>query len=387
MKAITISTFLVFLSFCVIAQQKNDFLPNSLFYIHSICSIDSTFGNIFIYDTIDVEMTADIPYSKVQNISQSDVKKLITDEVVKGKIPVYDNGSLYPKKSNNVIIFQNNFYTTNKPKSIENISQLYYSLGGSLDTVYIEKEPNTYVARVVTDEYKLQELKQLQTIETWAYDTAKFTFTKHIEWYNFIRHYSRYGENKILQRQTFWIENQPLKKKSTPIKIATIEYEYIISDISELLNYKFNRNSFEHELYLQNNRNEGFNSYMRYILYSSIIDKVLANKIQAYDFNTNNPLSINEFINRCGYRQDTIYLEHPEYDIHPDKRYKVPKVITFLGVPDRNFISIIFTEELYFDPKTYSFYKKIIAISPVAWSFNNNGTRVKKEIAFKVYLN
>lgn len=373
MKAFSISTFLVFLSFCGIAQQ-NDLLPNSLFYIHSICSIDSTFGNIFIYDTIDVETTADIPYSKVQNISQSDVKKLITDEVVKGKIPVYDNGSLYPKKSNNVIIFQNNFYTTNKPKSIENISQLYYSLGGSLDTVYIEKEPNTYVARVVTDEYKLQELKQLQTIEIWAYDSAKFIFTKHIKWYNFIRRYSRYGENEILQRQTFWIENQPLKKKSTPIKIATIEYEYIISDIAELLNYKFNRNSFEHELYLQNNRNERFNSYIRYILYSSIIDKVMANKIKAYDFTTNKELTIEEFKIRCGNTQTTL-------------NYEQPKVITLLGVPDRNFISIIFTEELYFDQKTYSFYKKVIAISPVAWHFNYDKTRVQKEVAFKVYLN
>ncbi|HOS83366.1 MAG TPA: hypothetical protein PK199_00480 [Bacteroidales bacterium] len=61
MKAYTVSTLLLFISFCGIAQQ-NDLLPNSLFYIHSICSIDSTFGNIFIYDTIDVETTADIRY-------------------------------------------------------------------------------------------------------------------------------------------------------------------------------------------------------------------------------------------------------------------------------------------------------------------------------------
>lgn len=374
MKAFTISTFLLFLSLCVIAQQKNDFLPNSLFYIHSICSIDSTFGNIFIYDTIDVEKTADIPYSKVQNISQIAFKKLITDEIMKRKIPVYDNGSLYPKKSNDVIIFQNTFYTTNKPKSIENNNKLYYSLGGSLDTVYVEKEHEKWIAKIVENKYKLQEIKQLQTIETWAYDSAKFTFTKHIEWYNFIRRYSRYGENEILQRQTFWIENQLPKKKSTPIKIATIEYEYIISDIAELLNYEFNKNSFEHELYLQNNTNKGFNSYIRYILYSSIIDKVMANKIKAYDFTTNKELTIEEFKIRCGNTQMTL-------------NYEQPKVITLLGVPDRDFKSIIFTEELYFDQKTYSFYKKVIAISPVAWHFNYDKTRVQKEVAFKVYLN
>lgn len=374
MKAITISTFLVFLSFCVIAQQ-NDLLPKAVYSKNSVCSIDSTHTNT--YDTITVSNGLEKLYSTVTFHKQLSIPKIIVDAAIAGTIPVYDSYSLGTPKEYDFMYFLNNFTHPTKPSTSLSKIDMFDKLGGNIDSLWVQdKETENYTAKAIITEYNLDQIKELLTIETWAYDSAKFTFTKHIEWYNFIRHYTRYDENELRKRMTFWIENNQAKKQSKLITIATIEYEFVLFPEGFYVDIPLGE-----EIYVYNNTNPGINTYFRYILYSSIINKVLTNKIQAYDFTTNTKLTHAEFKERCGYEESIVYYEHPE--THTIESHTIVKQ----GTPDDLFKSIIFTEELYFDPKTYSFYKKVIAISPVSWNFNWDTNRVKKEVAFKVYLN
>lgn len=368
------SVFLLF-SCYLGAQQKNDLVPKAVYCNNSVCSIDTTHTNK--YDTTTVSHCFEKLYSTITFNTQLSIPKIIVDAAIAGTIPVYDSYSIRTPKENDFMYFINNFTLPTKPSTSLTINNIYGELGGAIDTLWIEdEEMQNYTAMVVKTEYNLEQIKQLLTIETWAYDSAKFSFTKHIEWYNFIRHYTRYDENEIRKRQTFWVQNHQAKKLSKLIKIATIEYEFLLFPEGFSVDIPL-----EEEIYLTNNTNPGINTYFRYILYSSIINKVLTNKIQAYDFTTNTKLTHTEFKKRCGYKESIVYYENPETNTIESQ------TIANQGTPDDRFKSIIFTEELYFDPKTYSFYKKVVAISPVAWSFNYNGTRIKKEIAFKVYLN
>ncbi|HPH15831.1 MAG TPA: hypothetical protein PK029_01575 [Bacteroidales bacterium] len=394
MKAFSISTFLVFLSFCVIGQN-NDLLPKAL-RLYSFISIDSSYSNKIIsfdstYTPIKVceycvvngyPQKYELQYQSFTPKKNKSFGYFLFDNVEKYSIQFYN---LYPDKSIvNNYTYDGFFWEDYSFKNLGGISSedLFYSFGGSIDTILIEKENGEIEYKQITNPMRLENIKYIDCIEDLYFNKNNFSFNSTIKGYRPIMEYEKNGENR--KKATLWIINNPeieLNKKNM-VLIGQSNHEVLLFNFDALLKYFFENYSEIEENVIVNNENPFLNEYVKKTLFTSLFENIENKALKPIDFVTNEPISFVRILRDIGYSKDTIS------NINANDEEE-------LYIIERNgdlqyYKSIIFTENIYLDPKTLNMKKEIVAISPVIWKFSkvdDKSVHIQKKIAFKVYLN
>jgi len=101
-----------------------------------------------------------------------------------------------------------------------------------------------------------------------------------------------------------------------------------------------------------------------------IYNNVINGKTKAYDFYDNSVLTEPELREQLGLISDTFEIENPET--------KEISIEIYNSEFDPSIIeSYIFIEDWYYNPETYSIYKKVKAIAPVRYMIREDGTLAK----------
>jgi len=304
------------------------------------------------------------------------------DNVEKYSIQFYN---LYPDKSIvNNYTYDGFFWEDYSFKNLGGISSedLFYSFGGSIDTILIEKENGEIEYKQITNPMRLENIKYIDCIEDLYFNKNNFSFNSTIKGYRPIMEYEKNGENR--KKATLWIINNPeieLNKKNM-VLIGQSNHEVLLFNFDALLKYFFENYSEIEENVIVNNENPFLNEYVKKTLFTSLFENIENKALKPIDFVTNEPISFVRILRDIGYSKDTIS------NINANDEEE-------LYIIERNgdlqyYKSIIFTENIYLDPKTLNMKKEIVAISPVIWKFSkvdDKSVHIQKKIAFKVYLN
>ncbi len=168
--------------------------------------------------------------------------------------------------------------------------------------------------------------------ETWELDTNQtFQFTKNIIYWAPIK------TDKELKQRKLAGKVKSTASEATTLLAKHVIYEFPFED-SLTPNYLLNKNK----------------------LVRLIIDKALQNGMTCYNPFTANPLTKEELRKRLELTDSSIYL------------------------PYHNISSILFIEDWYYNPQTFSIRKDVVGIAPVKISFNDD--ELTKTIPFVFFM-
>lgn len=181
------------------------------------------------------------------------------------------------------------------------------------------------------------EFISLQTNEYWDFNDDKSRFKKRIMSYAPIEKYTSSYDGEVYTRSLCLLKPQK-GHRSAFIKVAKVSYEYIWSQKDNPLSDGINGSM------------PNFEEYSRKVMINYFIEK-LNKREPIYDFESGDQVAYSDFE-----KYDMFYLEMfvDDMDIMIDELNDKMK-------------SMIFTEEIYFNPKTLAIKKKVLSVAPVYW--------------------
>lgn len=224
------------------------------------------------------------------------------------------------------------------------ISKLYYEVLQNKLTLYspifedsifhpLDKENWLYILQ--NNKHLTFDTTQFNDIlfyETWALDTNQaFQFTKNVIYWAPIKTDKELKQRKLAGK----VKSNATEANTLLAKHVIYEFSF---DDSLTPNYLLNKNK----------------------LVRLVIDKALHNGLTCYNPFTANPLSKEELKKRLEITDSSIYM------------------------PYHNISSILFIEDWYYNPQTFSIRKDIIGIAPVKISFNDD--ELTKTIPFVFFI-
>jgi hypothetical protein len=295
----------------------------------------------------------------------SDLKYILTDSLLFGKTPVYKMDK------------EDAFF----PYSIlDNKIRLEKSEVGPLlnEKSIIESEDGkvSLIRKVISPE----ELQGFEFIEEWGWNPLEFSFTKKVIGYNPVLVF--YNSNdKLRKKRTFYIIDtcflcRRKNSMNVPILAAKVKYEYYIDkEYCDKANFQYADVSMPF-VYNSCVWNKATETALIYSLCKPVFD----NRIEVFDYNTNEKLTNKQAKERLGVRMDTVqvmdYEDNVMKTVFVQREFEPEKVK-----------SVIFIEDWYLDKTTLMISKKVIGIAPVLFSDpETDSGKVKKTIPFVVYF-
>jgi ankyrin repeat protein len=320
---------------------------------------------------------------QTENIGQYDIRKDFVNKSVNGSLSSFEEYA--PNISD--LEKENMFF---KSYTKEEITE---RLGGGEDEIYmIDEYTGEALGYLIYEEPDPYELEGMVFYDNWYFDKANFEFKKDVTAYGFIRKYyidedwdyaePRFKICSYIPYDLSAKEKKKLRKKSSLFK--RVKYEcllnnretYFIDPMNEYF-YNFNPSSYEKE------ESPYWTKHAKEIIIDEILQKVLSEQIDAYDYHSGEKIEVNDIYHRLGAIPDSIYLEDPE-------TWELYLEIVQRDIQTDEIQSLIFIEDWYVDPESMYISKEIIGIAPVRRYYEMTdieGYELNKTIPFVIYFN
>jgi hypothetical protein len=335
-------------------EGNNALLPNNLLVNYVVNFQDNR------PDTIQKQSG----YYSIQYLD-SGFREMIAESVKSGRISVYkvnDNDPFFPYH-----IFENPV----KPENEDILSSLDEKLIIEMLDDGTERQIREY-----TDPNDL--IGAFDFIEEWNWDLHRFSLTKKIIAYNPIR-VSCNGEGRTIKRKSFYvIDTSGLGNKSrikdSHLLIAKIKYEYFID--KEFCN----QNGFQYADVCMPfySGTELWNKLTQHILVNKLLNPVMEQNQEAYDFTTNDKLTLEQVKENLGMKMDIVQV------LNMEDNSTTPALVQREFEPEK-IKSVIFIENWYLNESDLMISKEVVGIAPVIYDEDDISV-AKKVIPFVVYF-
>jgi hypothetical protein len=363
MKQWIVLFLLIFYSVSVSSQSSlykghNALHPNNLIVNYVVCFQPAE------YDGYSDSIVKNGPYSSFQ-LMLPDLKYIITDSTLFGKIPVY-NGSK-----------EDAFFPYCILDNRERVPQTEVgSLLNEKSIVEMDGNRVSLIRKVISPE----EVKGFEFIEEWEWNPSNVAFTKKVVGYNPILVYSD-DKDKIRKKKTFYIlDTCFLNNKKTvvkaPLLAAKIKYEfYLDKGYCDKINMEYADVSMPFKYH-----SSVWSETTQSVFIQLLCQPVLDGTVDVFDFVTNEKLTHQQAKERLGVRMDSVqvmdYVENNTKTAYVLREFEPEKIK-----------SVIFIEDWYIDKNSLMISKKVIGIAPVLFDGEETETTpVKKTVPFVVYF-
>jgi hypothetical protein len=311
-----------------------------------------------------------------------DIKKVIVDKVLAG-LKVFD-----PSQAN-----EDFPYSALDQGELLTLAQIQRSLGQSADTVRKINDDGTIEVMVAYREIKPKELSSFNFVEGWSLTANPLSFHKDVFAYEPVRRYlDDFSDfDKFRYRKVFRLYNNPnYKIDKSKLKLAAqVKYEHLFNfdgayrnDIfSDLVAKRLSQNDLDFQIsqIYSNTISPFFNGFNQLIFIKTLLDNVYSGNAIAYDYYTTDKLTPQEAKGRVIIPKTLIITnplsgENEERTIEADLTSEI--------------ISVVFTEEWYFDEETLQLEKKVVGIAPVRYFYDwaNGEDVIKRQVLFTINL-
>lgn len=294
---------------------------------------ESESKNLILYNNVEALYFTDTTF--FQNKMHYDFLQTVTEAGISGKIKVYD----FPLAT----------FDFSKTPELLNSEFLKSNLKISEDTL-VKADPKTgkTTTSIFAQDYR-RDTRNLYFVEEWNFGKDN-KFIKTIKYYAPVRYYySALSPDKQMTSISFVVKNQDItqKDKMSLISIAT--------NISYILNIETD--------YTKGPIINGLNKNK---LISMLIDSVTTGKVKGYDLDlskfeiSSKILSPDQIRKNLGETIETVTLK----DINGNPIGT--KTDTLKAIDRKNEIkALIFIENWFYDPETFSFIKDVVGFGPV----------------------
>lgn len=312
-----------------------------------------------------------------------DIKKVIVDKVLAGNFKVFD-----PSQSDEFFPYG----ALNQTEPIV-LTEIQRNLGQRTDTVTKFNEDNTNELLVTTNEIEPKELSSINFIEGWSLTANPLSFHKEVYAYEPVRRYlDDFSDfEKFRYRKVFRLYNNPnYKIDKSKLKLAAqVKYEHLFNfdgayrnDIfSDLVAKRLSQNDLDFQVsqIYSNTISPFFNGFNQLIFIKTLLDNVYAGNATACDYYTSAKLTPKEAKERV-IKPQIVIITNPLSGDDEERAIEVDLT--------SEIISVVFTEEWYFDEETLQLEKKVVGIAPVRYFYDwtNEQEVLKRQVFFTVNL-
>ncbi len=380
--------FLIPLIFSLnVVAQTNALLPKKLVMYDKI-----------LFDSISEDMSNDLDfkfraslYIKSQTFNEIDYKNIIVKNLSEGRVLAYSDYEFYN--------YSGHFSGTADKLPQENnrtipisLDELKSGMGYSIDSVYVfDEEIGEGKIVEVVNEIDKNSIQGFIFYDEWIFDEANFKMFKNVMAYSPVRAYypddyqyyiPYYRPIGYIIQADFQNENEKKSTEKNMKHFKRIEYEFFIDNVDM---YQA-KPEFGKELteICEKENSPMWNSYTKSKFRNLILERVLSEKSEAFDFETGKKLSTDEIRQRAGERIDTLYIDDFEGFISEvEVKTEIANIVNEIK-------SIIFIEDWYIDENTLRIKKIVNGIVPIRWyddTEDEESEKLVKKNLFVVYFN
>lgn len=357
-------------------RNDNLLLPDKL-----ILSNHIGFDTLYAYtnDSLVTDRLAK-PFFEIQKYA--DFTKFLAEKALDGTIKVYD-ASQY---SNQLP------YSALNPDRQLQLTEIQKNLGLDTFKVYNSSEDNSY--QLAVKDIDFGELNSINFIEDWTLTENPLSLKKNVYAIEPIRRYSGYWSDDMLDYRFYrtfrFYNNQNKKGSNQSLKlIARVKYEHFFNidrsfqskNFQQLVQGYLQHSETDYELNMgsYNVNAPFFNNFNQRVFIQTILNSAFSGKVKATEFGSNRVLTPDEVRGKVF---EPLIVKVINFDTGLDEDRTVINDYT------SEIISVIFTEEWYFDEVLLQFQKKVVGISPVRYYIDQNTEQpiVKRKVLFTVEL-
>lgn len=368
-KKILLVLVIVGLSCTTYSQKKT---KNALLFpqliVNDIVPLDANYFTGFNY-TKQFNSQSIINLLFKENVN---LKQLIIDKLLDSTYIVYDDFSPYEN------VYFDNYQEVFKPTTAEEIKN---DLGVESEIVQQINDEGVVETLTLSAQADPQEIKGLLFYDEWFFDEKEFLFTKNVLSYCPVRKYRSEKEEDewLFKKVAHFVFNniskrEKRKSQKRMVYLGRISYEFCIDNKL----YFGIIDDEDNGPYLEEINSPYWNSYSRQKIRTLLINRVISGRSKAYDYVTNDALSIEESKKKLGYK-----MQQMEYYDPATSKMKTINVETEIYKEDIK--SLLFVEDWYIDPVSMRIHKEVIGIAPIRF-YTTDETTEKKEVAFVVYF-
>ncbi|BDX39101.1 hypothetical protein CYCD_24560 [Tenuifilaceae bacterium CYCD] len=357
-------------------RKDNILMPDKL-----IISEHIGFDTLYAY-TIDSLANDRLvrPFFEIQKYV--DFTKILAEKALDETIKVYD-ASQYNSQLP---------YSALNPDKQLLVTEIQKNLG--LDTFKVIESIDDGSYRLVVKAIDLEELNSINFIEDWNLSENPLCLKKNVYAIEPIRRYSGYWsddmDNYRHYRAFRFFNNQNNQSNNQNLKlIARVRYEHFFN-----IDRGFQSNNFQQLVqgYLQHSEtdyeaNMGsynvntpfFNGFNQRIFIQTILDNAFSGKVKATEFGGNRVLTPDEAHSKV-FEPVIVQVMNFDTGLYEDR--------TVTNDYTSEIISVIFTEEWYFDEASLQFQKKVTGIAPVRYYIDSSKEQdtLKRKVLFTIEL-
>ena len=357
-------------------RKDNLLLPDKL-----IISEHIGFDTLYAYTTDS--LTNDKlskPFFEIQKYV--DFTKILAEKAMDGTIKVYD-ASQYNEQLP---------YAALNPDRQLLVREIQKNLGLDTFKVYDSSVDDSY--RLVVKDIDFGELNSINFIEDWTLTENPLSLKKNVYAIEPIRRYSGYWSDDMLDYRFYRVfrfyNNQNKKGSNQSLKlIARVKYEHFFNidrsfqskNFQQLVQGYLQHSETDYELNMgsYNVNAPFFNGFNQRVFIQTILNSAFSGKVKATEFGSNRALTPDEVRGKV-FEPLIVKVMNFDTGLYEDR--------TVINDYTSEIISVIFTEEWYFDEVLLQFQKKVVGISPVRYYIdqNNEQTIVKRKVLFTVEL-
>jgi len=381
--------FFLTVLFCVyfvqtIAQNlffrgNNVLMPQNLI-VEYVVRLDT---NNYLFDERDKELLIH-KYRKIY--PEKNIFSIIYPAVLSGNVRCYQ-----PYLHSFNAVSPNEIY---KNPELISVSKIEINFGGGADTVIITDDGGSTTKEVIIRNIDTTDNAGLLFIEEWNVNETPFRFEKKVLAYSPVINVYRQDDIDSLQpipKLVFSVidtltKTQDIERSNNRMVLVNkIAYEHFLY-CSNLYPYTQDLNirntNNDNGMYYENQNSPFLTSYGICRLLNLMFENVLSGKMNAYDFfDSQKKLTHAEIETSLGQLSDTIFVMDPMSV--PVVQIIIPQAINYY-----EFLSVIFLEKWYIDPKTLRMTKKVVGIAPVRYidrDIDGNGD-YRKSIPFVMFF-
>ncbi|HCT29744.1 MAG TPA: hypothetical protein DIW31_03185 [Bacteroidales bacterium] len=357
-------------------RKDNVLLPDKLIFSEHI-----GFDTLYAYTTDS--LTSDRlakPFFEIQKYV--DFTKILAEKALDGTIKAYD-ASQYSYQLP---------YSALTPDRQLQLIEIQKNLG--LDTFMVYDSSVEDGCRIVVKAIDFGELNSINFIEDWILRENPLSLKKNVYVIEPIRRYSGNWSDNVLDYRFYrafrFFNNQNTKVNSQNLKlIARVKYEHFFNIDRGFQSKNFqlivqgylqhSETDYEANLGSYNINTPFFNGFNQHIFIKTILDNAFSGKAKATEFGSNKVLTPNELRSKV-FEQLIIQVENIETGLKEER--------TVTNDYTTEIISVIFTEDWYFNEALLQFQKRVIGISPVRYytEQDDEQTIVKRKVLFTLTL-
>jgi len=355
-------------------RKDNILLPDKLIFSEHI-----GFDTLYAYTTDS--LTNDKlskPFFEIQKYA--DFTKILAEKALDETIKVYD-ASRYG--------YQLPYSALNPDRQLL-VTEIQKNLGVDTFKVIESIDDGTY--RLAIKAIDFGELNSINFIEDWILNENPLSLKKNVYAIEPIRRYSGYWSDDMNDYRYYrafrFFNNQNKQSNNQNLKlIARVKYEYFFNIDQGFQNKNFKQlvegymhyseNGYEVNLGNYNVNAPFFNCFNQHIFIQTILDNAFSGKVKATEFGGNKVLTPDELRSKV-FEPVIVQVMNFDTGLYEDR--------TVTNDYTSEIISVIFTEEWYFDEALLRFQKKVTGIAPVRYYIDSSKEQdtIKRKVLFNI---